>query len=133
MTRENWTAMIDNELLPDFVISLEDDEASDDFLLERFKKIHNLQSPIKNEEVCISFQIHFSMLLSTLKFNFYKDIKVSEVITKWQSARSDYVRQWSQLLASIKGSAIDPIVIDCSLPIETVVSTAIKSIQGTYK
>lgn len=55
MTRENWTAMIDNELLPDVVVSLEDDEASDDYLLERFKKIHNLQSPMTNEEVCISY------------------------------------------------------------------------------
>lgn len=43
--------MIDNELLPDFVISLEDDEASDDYLLGRFKKIHNLQSHIMNGEV----------------------------------------------------------------------------------
>lgn len=45
MTRENWTAMVDNELLPDFVISLEDEEAPEDYLLSRFVKIHNLPLP----------------------------------------------------------------------------------------
>lgn len=52
MTRENWTAMVDNELLPDFVISLEDGAAPDDFLLSRFVKIHNLPLPttLKTDE-----------------------------------------------------------------------------------
>lgn len=52
MTRENWTAMVDNELLPDFVISLEDEEAPDDFLLSRFVTIHNLPLPttLKTDE-----------------------------------------------------------------------------------
>ena len=45
MTRENWTAMVDNELLPDFVISLEDEEAPEDFLLTRFVNMHNLPIP----------------------------------------------------------------------------------------
>lgn len=44
--------MIENELLPDFVISLEDEEALEDFLLTRFVKIHNLPLPstLKNVE-----------------------------------------------------------------------------------
>lgn len=57
-------------------------------------------------------------------------VKVSEVVTKWQSAKSDYVRQWGQLLASIKGSAINPIVIDCCLPVDEMVSTAVNQMNG---
>ena len=45
MTRENWGAMIDNDLLPDFVINLDDDEAPENFLLSRFLQIHNLSLP----------------------------------------------------------------------------------------
>ena len=55
---------------------------------------------------------------------------MSEVITRWQNSKSDYARQWSQLSASIKGSGIDPIVINCSSPIEQMVSSAIKSMEG---
>lgn len=42
MTRENWTALIENDLLPDFVISLNDEKMEEDFLLTRFKILHNL-------------------------------------------------------------------------------------------
>lgn len=59
-----------------------------------------------------------------------QDVKVSEVVTKWQSAKSDYIRQWGQLSASIKGSAIDPIVIDCCLPIQEIAPTVINRMEG---
>lgn len=36
--------MIEEGLLPDFVISLEDDDAPENFLLERFKMTHNITS-----------------------------------------------------------------------------------------
>ncbi len=49
MTRENWAAMVENELLPDVVINLEDVEAPDNFLLTRFVKIHNLSLPASVE------------------------------------------------------------------------------------
>ena len=52
MTRENWIAMIDNELLPDFVINLKDDHAPENFLLSRFTQMHNLpvQISIKKDD-----------------------------------------------------------------------------------
>lgn len=50
MTRENWTAMIEASLLPDFVISLDDETAPENFLLTRFTKIHNIPSPCSNKE-----------------------------------------------------------------------------------
>ena len=44
MTRENWIAMTENDLLPDFVVSLEDEEAPTDYLLTRFMDVHKLPS-----------------------------------------------------------------------------------------
>ena len=45
LTRENWAAMIESDLLPDFVISLEDVNAPEDTLLARFTKLKGLPDP----------------------------------------------------------------------------------------
>lgn len=58
--------------------------------------------------------------------------KIPELVTMWQKATSDYVHQWSQLSSAIKGSAIDPLLIDCTLPPEDMVSTAVTLMEGTY-
>ena len=42
LTRENWAAMIENNLLPDFVLNLEDGSAQPDFLLKRMIELHGL-------------------------------------------------------------------------------------------
>lgn len=136
MTRENWTAMVDNQLLPDSVISLEDEAAPDDFLLSRFVKLHNLPAPAASktddseQEVPVLTVIKHWAWGLLYRPSFLQDVKVSEVVTKWQNAKSDYVRQWGQLLASIKGSAIDPIVIDCCLPMDEMVSTTVHKLEG---
>lgn len=57
-------------------------------------------------------------------------MEIPELVSNWKTAKSDYIRQWSQLSASIKGSAIEPIVIDCALSIEDMVSTAITHLEG---
>ena len=36
VTRDNWASMIESNLLPDFVLHLEDSHAQPDFLLKRF-------------------------------------------------------------------------------------------------
>ncbi len=45
LTREHWTAMFDANLLPDFVLSLEDEGAPGDYLLTRFTQLHGLPDP----------------------------------------------------------------------------------------
>ena len=67
MTRESWTAMIEASLLPDFVINLDDEAAPDNYLLDRFTKIHDIPSSssreslvIQKEEVC-TFSFFFSL------------------------------------------------------------------------
>ena len=76
MTRENWTAMVDNQLLPDFVISLEDEAAPDDFLLSRFVELHNLPTPASSttdgneqevKEVVVLVSTVLCKLVGTLK------------------------------------------------------------------
>ena len=56
LTRENWAAMIEPKLLPDFVLSLEDEEAPADYLLTRFAQLHGLPDlatfkPLAKEKV----------------------------------------------------------------------------------
>lgn len=46
LTRENWAAMIDHDLLPDFVLSLVDEKAPADYLLTRFTEMHGLPNPV---------------------------------------------------------------------------------------
>ena len=46
LTRENWAAMIDHDLLPDFVLSLVDEKAPTDYLLTRFTEMHGLPNPV---------------------------------------------------------------------------------------
>ena len=56
--------------------------------------------------------------------------KVPELLTMWQNARSDYIRQWSHLSSAIKGSAIDPLSIDCTLSVKDMVSKAVTLMEG---
>ena len=46
LTRENWAAMLDHDLLPDFVLSLVDEKAPTDYLLTRFIEMHGLPNPV---------------------------------------------------------------------------------------
>ena len=43
--REHWAAMIDQELLPDAVVTLNDEDAPADYLLKRFTQQHGLPDP----------------------------------------------------------------------------------------
>ena len=45
INRENWTAMIEQELLPDSVIALTDEDAPADYLLSRYTKQQGLLDP----------------------------------------------------------------------------------------
>ncbi len=51
MTRENWAAMIENNILPDFVICIDDERAPENFLLARFTEVHNVLSKSPEREV----------------------------------------------------------------------------------
>ena len=49
---------------------------------------------------------------------------------EWKKRIEDYKKLWIQLSSSIKGSAIDPISLDCSLPINDICEKAIIFIEG---
>lgn len=49
----------------------------------------------------------------------------------WKKKIENYRKLWSQLSSSIKGSAIDPISLDCSLSVNEVFEKAISCIEGT--
>ena len=43
----------------------------------------------------------------------------------------DYKKLWNQLSSSIKGSAIDPISLDCSLSVDDIFEKAISYMEGS--
>ena len=56
---------------------------------------------------------------------------IPEEIKQWQKRRAEFDRQWGQLSAAIKGSAIDPLRVDCSLSTEEMLQSAVKQMEGT--
>lgn len=56
--------------------------------------------------------------------------EVSVLIDQWQKSKVEHDRNMEQLLASVKGSAIDPFIINCSLPMDTIASDAIEFLEG---
>ena len=44
-TRDNWASMIENNLLPDFVLHLDDSHTQTDYLLKRFTDLHGFPMP----------------------------------------------------------------------------------------
>ena len=45
VTRDNWSSMIENDLLPDFVLHIDDSHTQTDYLLKRFTDFHGLPLP----------------------------------------------------------------------------------------
>lgn len=54
MTRENWTAMAENDILPDFVLYISDDQAPNNFLQDRYSQIQNISANSQENEVYFS-------------------------------------------------------------------------------
>lgn len=59
-----------------------------------------------------------------------KPVKVPPEVEQWKKQRSDHQKLWPSLVAAIKGSAIDPISLNCFLPPEQLLLTAVKSVEG---
>ena len=55
---------------------------------------------------------------------------IPEEVKQWQKGRAEFDRHWGQLLASIKGSAIDPLPIDCALSPEEMLKSAVRQMEG---
>ena len=49
---------------------------------------------------------------------------------EWKKKTEEYNKLWNQLSSSIKGSAIDPISVDCSLPVNEILEKAISHMEG---
>ena len=53
-------------------------------------------------------------------------------LAEWIKTKEDYNKQWNQLSSSIKGSAIDPISLDCSLTADEIVKKAVSYMEGMH-
>lgn len=53
-------------------------------------------------------------------------------VQEWQKLRAEYDRQWGQLSAAIKGSAIDPLPVNCSLSPGEMLSSAVKQLESVF-
>ncbi len=55
---------------------------------------------------------------------------MSPEIDSWQKRLTEFTQQWGMLSEAIKGSAIDPIVINCSSPFDEMMKIALHSIES---
>ena len=53
-------------------------------------------------------------------------------VAEWITKKEEYNRLWNQLSSSIKGSAIDPISIDCSLSPDVMLKKAVSYMEGMH-
>ena len=51
-------------------------------------------------------------------------------MVQWQKQGSEFDHQWNMLSAAIKGSAIDPLIIECSHTAENMVQSAVQKMEG---
>ena len=57
-------------------------------------------------------------------------VPVPEEIKQWQVKRDEFDRQWAQLSSAIKGMAMDPLRINCSLGQEEMLQSAVSQMEG---
>ena len=51
---------------------------------------------------------------------------------QWVSSLSEYEANWNQLAATIKGAAIDPIIIDCTQQPNEMLTSASRQMESVY-
>jgi len=56
--------------------------------------------------------------------------QVSDLLAKWQKTKAEHDRHMEQLIATAKGSAVDPQIINCALSKEKIASEAIAFLEG---
>ena len=86
---------------------------------------------------CLELRLTDHTHVGCLFNNFEDSIHVLSVFqtpspeaVKLEKRKEEYKKHWNQLLSSIKGSAIDPISIDCSLSINDILEKAISRMEG---
>ena len=57
---------------------------------------------------------------------------MSDLLTKWQKTKAEHDQHMEQLIATAKGSAIDPQIINCAHSKEKITSEAISFLEGMY-
>lgn len=78
--------------------------------------------------------IHETSLLIRNVHNYFHCQPASSVpeVAEWIKQKEDYSKLWNQLSSSIKGSAIDPISLDCSLTANEILKKAISNMEGMH-
>lgn len=112
LTREQWSSMIDNNVLPDFVVILENEDGDKHILSERF------QSKMKQ---VLSFALIYSV-----------NSVVQKESDEWNKLYLEYERQYSVLLGAIKGSNIEPILLDYKQPPQALLELAVDKMEGNH-
>ena len=57
---------------------------------------------------------------------------IPKEVEEWKKQKAEYDRQWGPLSSSMKGSAIDPLVIKCNCSPDNLLQSAIKALEGTH-
>ncbi|CAI8010883.1 Adenylate kinase 9 [Geodia barretti] len=122
MSRDHWAAMTDQKLLPDCVFVLTDEEAPAHHLLSRFTQQKGLPDPstFKDKD-------------AEAKDEASPGTKVPEAVGDWEKERGEYQRQLGPLMAAMKGSAIEPLSLDCTKTAAELKNTAITQMESVFE
>ena len=65
-----------------------------------------------------------------IMYHVFQDVAVHPELQQWQASVLEYESNWAQLSATIKGAAIDPIIVDCIQSSEEMLTSATKQMEG---
>eukprot|EP00731_Ephydatia_muelleri_P001091 Em0001g1091a len=132
--RDQWSTMIDNQLLPDFVISLEEEASQGDLLLRRFTQQHGLpdpslyKAPVQSEGALNGASAAEGNQQPAVEEK--PSVPIPKEVEEWKKQKAEYDRQWGPLSSSMKGSAIDPFTLKCNGSPENLLQASIRAMEG---
>ena len=139
VTREQWAGMLQNQLIPDCVISLQDNSEKNSLLVQRVCKVKGIEettTAVVAEGMdsatgeSVSENVRYTNIIIGI-VSLFQEVGIHPELQKWQASLSEYESNWAQLSATIKGAAIDPILVDCIQSSGDMLSSATKQMEGS--
>ena len=60
----------------------------------------------------------------------FQEVGIHPELQQWQNSLLEYESNWAQLSATIKGAAIDPILVDCIQSSDEMLTSTTKQMEG---
>ena len=140
VTREQWAEMLQNKLIPDCVISLQDTSEKNSLLVQRVCQLKGIEETTgavvaEGLDSATGESVPETVRSTTTLLNYnyvFQEVGIHPELQKWQTSMSEYENNWAQLSATIKGAAIDPILVNCIQSFDEMLTSATKQMEGDF-